>query len=312
MGSDSDFKVMAEAIPMLEKNNIGYDVRITSAHRTPDEMALFAKNAKVNGYDVIIAGAGGAAHLPGMTASITGVPVLGVPIRTRSMDGIDSVLSILQMPAGIPVATVGINNAKGAAELVVNMLNRAGANPVGANTVQVRYDEKQVAKEEVDLVVNALALYGLPAELVRCVEEQEAKEAQKAQLMQKVQAVQEIDENAHLVGVINLGDNTLEELEALVRETPHLPLLTMPIKGNVFADFAGAQESLRSIWQVSNNTLPLAMLAVNGFQNAGIMMAKIAGIHDPKIYQRVVEQQELLRKQVQEKDARFARREYPR
>ena len=290
MGSDSDFKVMAEAIPVLEKNNVAYDVRITSAHRTPDEMALFAKNAKGNGYDIIIAGAGGAAHLPGMTASITGVPVLGVPIRTRSMDGIDSVLSILQMPAGIPVATVGINNAKGAAELVVNMLNRAGANPVGANTVQVRYDEKRVAKEEVDLVVNTLATYGLQA----------------------VQEIKKADENANIMGVINLGDSTLEELEVLVNEVPHLPLLTMPIKENVFADFAEAQESLRSIWQVSNNTLPLAMLAVNGFQNAGIMMAKIAGIHDPKIYQRVVEQQEMLREQVQEKDARFARREYPR
>ena len=287
MGSDSDFKVMAKAIPVLEKNNIGYDVRITSAHRTPDEMALFAKNAKANGYDVIIAGAGGAAHLPGMTASITGVPVLGVPIRTRGMDGIDSVLSILQMPAGIPVATVGINNAKGAAELVASILNRADADTEGAKTVQIRYNEKEVAKEEVDVVVNTLALYGL-------------------------HTVQETDDNANLIGVINLGDNTLEELEALVNEVPHLPLLTMPVKGNVFADFAGAQDSLRSIWQVSNNTLPFAMLAVNGFQNVGIMMAKIAGIHDPKIYQRVIEQQELLRKQVLEKDARFARREYPR
>ena len=324
MGSDSDFKVMAEAIPVLEKNNIAYDIRITSAHRTPDEMALFAKKAKENGYDVIIAGAGGAAHLPGMTASITGVPVLGVPIRTRGLDGIDSVLSILQMPAGIPVATMGINNAKGAAELAVKMLSRADS-----KTVQIRYDERKITKEDMDVVVNTLAIYGLHAEFITDVkglgaqeaqigqdtqvveEKQVVKEKQVLQEAQGVNMTKKADRNTNAIGVVNLGDRTLVELEALAKEAPHLPLLTMPVKGNVFADFAGAQESMRSIWLASNNTLPIAMLAVNGFQNAGIMMAKIAGIHEPEIYRRVIEEQEQLRKQVKEKDARFARREYP-
>jgi len=115
MGSDSDLPVMSEAAQALEDLGIPFEVTVVSAHRTPQRMFDYAKNARKKGLSVIIAGAGGAAHLPGMVASITTLPVIGVPIKSRnSLDGWDSILSILQMPAGVPVATVALNGARNA------------------------------------------------------------------------------------------------------------------------------------------------------------------------------------------------------
>lgn len=111
MGSSSDMPTMAFAIDILKELGIGYEVKIVSAHRTPELMFEFAKNAKINGIKVIIAGAGGAAHLPGMVASLTTLPVIGVPIQSKTLKGIDSLLSIVQMPGGVPVATVAIGEA---------------------------------------------------------------------------------------------------------------------------------------------------------------------------------------------------------
>ena len=122
MGSDSDLPVMQEASKLLEEFGISYEINIVSAHRTPDWMYQYADSAAKKGLKVIIAGAGGSAHLPGMTASITSLPVIGVPIKTKSLDGLDSLLSIVQMPPGIPVATVSINGAKNAALLAVRIL----------------------------------------------------------------------------------------------------------------------------------------------------------------------------------------------
>ncbi len=123
MGSNSDFPIMKEACDMLDKFGVSYDVHVVSAHRTPDKMFEFAASAAEKGTKVIIAGAGGAAHLPGMTASITTLPVIGVPIKSRnSIDGWDSVLSILQMPGGIPVATVALDGAKNAGILAATMI----------------------------------------------------------------------------------------------------------------------------------------------------------------------------------------------
>jgi len=122
MGSDSDLPVMQEAANMLEELNIPYEITIVSAHRTPDRMYEYAKKAVDNGLQVIIAGAGGSAHLPGMTASLTSLPVIGVPIKTKNMDGLDSLLSIVQMPPGIPVATVAINGAKNAGLLAAKII----------------------------------------------------------------------------------------------------------------------------------------------------------------------------------------------
>ncbi len=122
MGSDSDLPTMKEAAAVLEEFGVPYEVRVTSAHRTPRTMAGYASSAQRRGIRVIIAGAGGAAHLPGMAASYTSLPVIGVPIRTASLDGLDSLLSIAQMPAGIPVATVAIGNARNAGLLAVRIL----------------------------------------------------------------------------------------------------------------------------------------------------------------------------------------------
>ena len=123
MGSKSDYPVMNEAAKVLEGFNIEYEINIVSAHRTPEKMMDYSKNAHLNGVSVIIAGAGGAAHLPGMVASNSILPVIGVPIKSRnSIDGWDSVLSILQMPAGVPVATVALDGAKNAGILAAQIL----------------------------------------------------------------------------------------------------------------------------------------------------------------------------------------------
>ncbi|WP_319412929.1 5-(carboxyamino)imidazole ribonucleotide mutase [uncultured Cohaesibacter sp.] len=111
MGSQSDWPTMKNAADILDTLGVGYEAKIISAHRTPDRMADFAKSARANGFKVIIAGAGGAAHLPGMTAAMTSLPVLGVPVQSRALSGQDSLLSIVQMPAGIPVGTLAIGRA---------------------------------------------------------------------------------------------------------------------------------------------------------------------------------------------------------
>ena len=122
MGSDSDLPTMKEAIAICEEFNILSEVAIVSAHRTPQRMFEYAQTAHKRGLKVIIAGAGGAAHLPGMVASLTPLPVIGVPVQTRTLQGIDSLYSIVQMPGGIPVATVAIGNAKNAGLLAVQIL----------------------------------------------------------------------------------------------------------------------------------------------------------------------------------------------
>jgi len=122
MGSDSDWPVMEDAAKVLDSLGISYSADVISAHRMPLEMVEFAQNAKSKGYKVIIAGAGGAAHLPGMVASLTPLPVIGVPVALKNLDGMDSLLSIVQMPAGIPVATVGVGNARNAGLLAARIL----------------------------------------------------------------------------------------------------------------------------------------------------------------------------------------------
>jgi 5-(carboxyamino)imidazole ribonucleotide mutase len=122
MGSDSDLPTMQEAIAICEEFNVPAEVVIVSAHRTPDRMFEYAKNAHLRGIKVIIAGAGGAAHLPGMVASLSPLPVIGVPVATRQLGGLDSLYSIVQMPRGIPVATVAIGNAQNAGLLALQIL----------------------------------------------------------------------------------------------------------------------------------------------------------------------------------------------
>ncbi|ASY21586.1 5-(carboxyamino)imidazole ribonucleotide mutase [Candidatus Planktophila dulcis] len=127
MGSDSDWPVMEEAAKALDSFGISYSADVVSAHRMPEEMVEFAKSAAPKGYRVIIAGAGGAAHLPGMVAALTTLPVIGVPVSLKNLDGMDSLLSIVQMPGGIPVATVGIDNAKNAGILAARIIGSSDA-----------------------------------------------------------------------------------------------------------------------------------------------------------------------------------------
>lgn len=122
MGSTSDLPVMQDAVDILKLMEIDHEVKIVSAHRTPDFMYEYARHAKENGIDIIIAGAGGAAHLPGMVAALCQLPVIGVPVKSRTLNGWDSLLSIVQMPKGVPVATVAINASANAALLATSMI----------------------------------------------------------------------------------------------------------------------------------------------------------------------------------------------
>jgi 5-(carboxyamino)imidazole ribonucleotide mutase len=122
MGSDSDLRIMQDAVDVLDEFSVPHEVRVVSAHRTPDAMVDYARTAAGRGLRVIIAGAGGAAHLPGMTASMTTLPVIGVPVSLANLDGLDSLLSIGQMPAGIPVAAVAVDNARNGGLLAVRIL----------------------------------------------------------------------------------------------------------------------------------------------------------------------------------------------
>lgn len=151
MGSDSDFPVMSEAAKVLKELEIEYEINVVSAHRTPDKMYDYAKTAEEKGISVIIAGAGGSAHLPGMVASLTCIPVIGVPIRLKNLGGIDSLLSIVQMPAGIPVATVSINGAAAAGLLAAKL--------IGIKSEQIRrrvacFMKRMETESEADLSLN--------------------------------------------------------------------------------------------------------------------------------------------------------------
>lgn len=140
MGSDSDWSTMRDAIDVLEALGISYTKDIVSAHRTPRKMIEFSERAREDGVSVIIAGAGGAAHLPGMVASLTTLPVIGVPIRLNNLDGLDSMLSIVQMPAGVPVATVAIGGAKNAAYLAARIIG------VSDQLTRIKLEEFQAAQ----------------------------------------------------------------------------------------------------------------------------------------------------------------------
>lgn len=154
MGSDSDLEIMSKAAEILEKFGIDYDMTVISAHRMPDVFFEYANNAEANGYKVIIAGAGGAAHLPGMAAAIFPLPVIGVPIYTKSLGGVDSLYSIVQMPSGIPVATVAINGGANAGILAAKIL--AASDPELLNKIKAYKDELKasvmVKKEKLETI----------------------------------------------------------------------------------------------------------------------------------------------------------------
>ncbi|PIU17656.1 MAG: 5-(carboxyamino)imidazole ribonucleotide mutase [Elusimicrobia bacterium CG08_land_8_20_14_0_20_59_10] len=149
MGSDSDLGVLSAAAKTLELFSVPFTIKILSAHRTTDAALSFAASAEKNGFGVIIAGAGGAAHLPGVLAAATTLPVIGVPVNATPLNGMDALLSIVQMPAGIPVATVGVNSAKNAALLAVQMLSLA-QEPLRAKLKEYREKLKQEVLAKTD------------------------------------------------------------------------------------------------------------------------------------------------------------------
>ena len=147
MGSTSDYEVMSGAVSMLEELGIDYEKKVVSAHRTPDLMYEYAHTARERGISVIIAGAGGAAHLPGMVAAMTTLPVIGVPVKSRALNGLDSLLSIVQMPGGVPVATVAINGAKNAALVAASI--------IALQDTRVDARLEQFRKDQTSSVLNA-------------------------------------------------------------------------------------------------------------------------------------------------------------
>jgi 5-(carboxyamino)imidazole ribonucleotide mutase len=144
MGSDSDLPIMKDAAEVLEKIGISYELTIVSAHRTPKRMFEFATNAEKKGIKVIIAGAGGAAHLPGMVASLTPLPVIGVPVKGKNLEGMDSLLSVVQMPPGIPVATVAVNGAKNAGILAASIIGASNKKILDKVAAHKKSLEKEV------------------------------------------------------------------------------------------------------------------------------------------------------------------------
>ena len=155
MGSQSDLETMEPAAKALEEFGVPYEMRVVSAHRTPDAMFEYARSARNRGLRVIIAGAGGAAHLPGMVASLTTLPVIGVPVKTSTLSGVDSLYSIVQMPAGIPVATVAIGNGRNAGLLAVRILGTTD------DALAARLDEfEENMREQVAVMNVAVAREG--------------------------------------------------------------------------------------------------------------------------------------------------------
>ncbi|MNM75629.1 N5-carboxyaminoimidazole ribonucleotide mutase [compost metagenome] len=151
MGSDSDLPVMREAAEILTQFEVPYEMTIVSAHRTPDKLYSYSKEAKDRGIKVIIAGAGGAAHLPGMVAAMTALPVVGVPVKTSTLNGVDSLYSVVQMPPGVPVATVAINGAKNAGILAAQILGTVDEKVYNAVDKYKKDLESMVLKKAEDL-----------------------------------------------------------------------------------------------------------------------------------------------------------------
>lgn len=155
MGSESDLPIMKKAALIMEQLGLPYEIKVVSAHRTPERLFDYAKSARDRNLEVIIAGAGGAAHLPGMIASMTNLPVIGVPVKLKELEGLDSLLSIVQMPKGVPVATVGINNAQNAGILASRILG-------------IKYPEIYEKLEKRTLEIKENVIYNLEEKLGEC------------------------------------------------------------------------------------------------------------------------------------------------
>jgi len=317
MGSDSDFETMKVMIPVFREDGVGYEYRVISAHRTPLIATEFARNAKTDGYDLIIAGAGMSAHLPGVLAAFTGVPVIGLPIKSTSsgMGGMDALHSIIQMPPGIPVATVGIDNAAGAAKLAVKMINcvcgRGASKTEGATatggvgagagagetcsdarsgeahssdhadfTVKIVYDQEDVSEANLQKVTGVLDTYGIKYSLTDGFEMYDSGDTSL---------------------FLNLTRINIESVLSLSKYTKGVPLIEVPQK----ATSGGFNDTSDRICFLTKNSESAAFVGVASYQNAAHLVARIAGIHSPAIYDKVVSEHAKLAAAVVEKDARM-------
>jgi len=301
MGSDSDFPVMKQAIPVLEQYNINYEVRIISAHRTPLEMVEYAQSARDRGIDVIIAGAGGAAHLPGMVASITSLPVIGVPVRTKTMDGFDSMLSIQQMPGGIPVATAPINHAGAAAQLAVRMCQTSTSTQMTNAQVIVGYHTSDDSYDGVQLITNTLQEYGITV-VPWCMDQEIKPQSDDKKSIAFIHITKDIFDFAGPKGEI---------VFPTINQYPNLPTMHIPIHESVYGHLDHASQLVEDLCFEANQDVVIGFLAVNAFLNAALMVVRIAGISNATQAQTMEAYQQGLRKMVREKDANFAEGIFP-
>ena len=279
MGSDSDFAVMKTMIPVLRENNVDYDFRVISAHRTPEIATEFAKNARQNGYDLIVAGAGMSAHLAGVMAACTGVPIIGVPILSDAsgMDGMDALHSVIQMPPGIPVATVGIDQAAGAARLAVKMIGGAQV-AEGAQCVLLLTNGATGAAD-VEKTAKVLDAYG-----IRWV----AADINGA-----------VNDGASVM--INLSDASVAGLASFRSSAAGAVVIEVLRK----AATNGFNDTSDKVYQQTQAADGIAFAGVHAYQNAAHMAARVFGIHSPQMYGLVVSEHAKLAAAVIEKDAKL-------
>ena len=282
MGSDSDYGTMKRIIPILQESDVDYDFRVISAHRTPKIAEEFARNAKINGYDLIIAGAGMSAHLAGVLAASTGVPIIGVPIKSDSsgMDGLDALHSVIQMPPGIPVATVGIDNAEGAARLAVKMMNcymELNGDPV----VKIVYNREEVSEASLEKAIKTLDVYGI-----------------KHITVDSVSALCRED---NTFVILNLTDVNVEKIVQNDKGAKKIPIVEVPIK----TESGRFMDTSHKIYQKVQASEATAFVGVNSYQNAAHIIARIVGIHDTEVYTAVIDEHAKLAAAVIEKDAKI-------
>jgi len=299
MGSDSDFETMKEMIPVFQDNGIDYEFRVISAHRTPEIATKFAATAKAGGFDLIIAGAGMSAHLPGVLAAFTGAPVIGVPIKSDAsgMDGMDALHSIIQMPPGIPVATVGIGNTTGAAKLAVKMIKCFGkmySNNHAHPLVKIIYNQNEVSETNLKKVTDVLSVYSIKHSIVDLTG---PSQADPVQVLRELKTC----ENDNTFLFLNL---TGIDIEALIKNDEYAadtPLVEVPQK----ASSGGFGQTSNKIYYQTGKAESAAFVGVNSYQNAAHLIARIVGIHNQAVYDKVVDEHAKLAAAVIEKDAKL-------
>ena len=307
MGSDSDFGTMKGIIPVLQENDIDYEFRVISAHRTPLIAAEFAQKAKTDGYDLIIAGAGMSAHLPGVLAAFTGVPIIGVPIKSDSsgMDGMDALHSVIQMPPGIPVATVGIDHAEGAAKLAVKMINcyrNMHSDNHLKRTVRIVYNRNEVSEENLKKAISVLDTYGINhiiLDMTDITKKEITSDRDTPYPKEVIKELSSSDNNTFVI--LNLAGINVEEIIKTDEYAKEIPIVEVPQK----APSNGFNDTSNKVYDQTQNSESTAFVGVNSYQNAAHIIARIVGIHDQAVYDGVVNEHAKLAAAVIEKDAKI-------